>query len=63
FTAVILSPSKVTWTCTGPFSVVTVVPLTTVPDDEPDPDDEAEEEADGVEAASVVDVLPPRDGS
>jgi hypothetical protein len=39
--------------------VVTVVPLTTVPDDAPDPDDEA----DGVEAASVVDVLPPMDGS
>jgi hypothetical protein len=41
--------------------VVTVVPLTTVPDDDPEPEDE--EESDGVEAASVVDVLPPMDGS
>ncbi|GAA2496467.1 hypothetical protein GCM10010276_41600 [Streptomyces longisporus] len=56
FTAVIFSPEKVTWTCTGPFSVWIVVPLTAVPDEEP-----AEE--DGVAAGSAVEVAAPTDGS
>ncbi len=44
FTAVIRVPAKVTWTCTGPFSVFTVEPVTTP--EEPDEED--------VEGAGVV---------
>ncbi|CAM5390711.1 hypothetical protein SALBM311S_03708 [Streptomyces alboniger] len=38
FTAVIFSPSKVTWTSTGPFSVSTVVPVTTREEEPPEED-------------------------
>jgi hypothetical protein len=57
-TAVIRSPSKVTWTCTGPLSVRIVVPLTTVPDEVP-----GEADADGVVAGAAVEAVAPADGS
>ncbi|GAA0317107.1 hypothetical protein GCM10009540_40830 [Streptomyces turgidiscabies] len=50
----ILEPAKVTSTWTSPFSVVTVVPVTT-PDDVPEePEDEVEDDTDGVEASEEV---------
>ncbi|GAA4017949.1 hypothetical protein GCM10022232_72070 [Streptomyces plumbiresistens] len=58
-TAVISWPAKVTSTCTGPFSVVTVGPETTVEEESEDPDEEDTEGA-GV-ATWTVDV--PAEGS
>ncbi|GAA3898724.1 hypothetical protein GCM10023084_58990 [Streptomyces lacrimifluminis] len=57
----IFEPANVTSTWTSPFSVVTVVPATTVDDEPEDPDEEVE---DGVEAGveASEDVMP-SDGS
>jgi hypothetical protein len=53
---VIFVPEKVTWSCTGPFSVSTVVVVTTfVPDDPEDEDDEEDVEGAGVVAWTVED--------
>src|SRR3954468_18000034 len=54
FTAVIFVPSKVTWTCTGPFSVVIVELVTTFAPEVPE-DDEDEVEGAGVAAWTVED--------
>ncbi len=56
----IFEPAKVTSTWTSPFSVGTVVPVTTVDDEPADPEDEVEGVVAGVEASE--DVMP-SDGS
>ncbi len=50
----VLSPSKVTSTCTGPFSVSIVDPDTTVDVVPPDP---ADDDTDGVAAGAAVSVV------
>jgi hypothetical protein len=60
-TELILSPSKVTWTCTVPLEVLIAVPWTTFFEDadgvDADPDDEEVAVGVGVETASVDGVL------
>jgi hypothetical protein len=54
-TELILSPSKVTSTCTGPFSVLIVEPATTWPE-EPDEDEEGGEAGSATSALDDVSV-------